>query len=126
MRNSAYDRNPIDDDAVAAADQQLPNLGTIEIKIYRVEVIGRTDRNFSEPKISNGSVIHERSKKMSMHNVTYAPYLLSSHADLEIAFRLHGEGRRVPKTKGFKSRNLDDDPCVSFIFTYRPRGVFTQ
>ncbi|KLO12082.1 hypothetical protein SCHPADRAFT_998378 [Schizopora paradoxa] len=93
-----------DDDAIASADQQLPKLGTIEAKIYRTRILGRVDRVFGQPAISNGSVIHERSKKMSMHNVT-----------------LQGEIQTAPKKKVTRSQRLDKEPCASFLFTYRPK-----
>lgn len=64
----------IDDETVAAINQQHENLGTIEVKFHRVEVTGYSkvfynERN--EHNLSGNSVIHERSKKMGMHHVAY-------------------------------------------------------
>jgi len=92
-----------DDETIAAAEQQLTNLGTIEIKIFRVAVLEISNFVSKELKLPNNSVIHERSKKMSMHHVTLQETVAG------------------PTTKSATTILLDNAPFATFIFRYRPK-----
>jgi len=92
-----------DDETIAAAEQQLTNLGTIEIKIFRVAVLQISDFVSEELNLPNNSVIHERSKKMSMHHVTLQETVAG------------------PTTRSAAAHVLDRAPIATFIFRYRPK-----
>ncbi len=51
--------------------KNLSNLGTIEAKIFRVSVLGPSDSVYKDRETLSTSVIHERSKKMGMHQVAF-------------------------------------------------------
>lgn len=70
----------LDDEAIAAPDQNLSELGTIELSVTRVELTRSKAPSFDAPPQLNDAAIHERSKKMSMHRVTLVPLWLMFEA----------------------------------------------
>ncbi len=59
-----------DDETIASPDQNLSDLGSIELCVYRVELTKSAVQSIIKPMGVIESAIHERSKKMSMHRVT--------------------------------------------------------
>ncbi|KLO12085.1 hypothetical protein SCHPADRAFT_905446 [Schizopora paradoxa] len=94
-----------DDEAIAAPDQNLSELGTIELCVTRVQLTkseGRTS-NAAPPKL-NDAAIHERSKKMSMHRITF-----------------QGTEELTTPYEFYTARTLESVPHARFVFKYRPR-----
>jgi len=90
-----------DDETIASPEQRLSNLGTIEMKIWRVSVLGSSDFVYKERQISSNSVIHERSKKIGMHHVAL-------------------RGTETSRKTQADVRYLDNIPFATSIFRYRP------
>jgi len=63
-----------DDETIASPDQNLSDLGSIELCVYRVELTKSAVQSVTKPMGVIESAIHERSKKMSMHRVTLQGY----------------------------------------------------
>jgi len=90
-----------DDETIASPEQRLSNLGTIEMKIWRVSVLGSSSFVYKERQISSNSVIHERSKKMGMHHVAF-------------------KGTETSRKTQADVRYLDSIPFATSTFRYRP------
>ncbi|KAJ3478914.1 hypothetical protein NLI96_g9418 [Meripilus lineatus] len=95
-------------DAVAIGSTKLMSLGTIIIKVRRIEhTRGKKERTFEIPALLNGP-IDEKSKKIGTHHVILGPEIPRK------ASRYH----QIVKTLDSNSQ-----PFAKFVFKYRPREI---
>ncbi len=101
--------------------------GPLKLRYFESPVLQISDFVSEELNLPNNSVIHERSKKMSMHHVTYVIYFTLwkpclSFEPFHLILRLQ-ETVAGPTTRSAAAHVLDRAPIATFIFRYRPKGV---
>lgn len=95
-------------------------MGDITLSVWRTDIILIEEVPRAAPPPEQ--LVHERTKKATRHKVKYVCFISPNSLKVNSMIRRLGtETQRKPTTSA-RTKDIDKQPLVTFVFKYRPIG----